>query len=146
MSCSSAEPVFASARTISSREIQPSVYEVRLEYHPAGGLADGRPHQVEPGLFFMLRREPSQVLLSRPISVYWAEQVAGGAWLVTFLILLKGQGTAELCSLAAGDRVSLIGPLGNTFPKPDRMEDGAAAVCVVGGGIGVAVRRFQSAC
>ncbi len=138
MSCSSAEPVFASARTISSREIQPSVYEVRLEYHPAGGLADGRPHQVEPGQFFMLRREPSQVLLSRPISVYWAEQVAGGAWQVTFLILLKGQGTAELCSLSAGDRVSLIGPLGNTFPKPDRMEDGAAAVCVVGGGIGVA--------
>ena len=143
MSCSSVEPIFASARTISCREIQSSVYEVRLEYQPSDGLSEGVPHQVEPGQFFMLRREPSQVLLARPISVYWAEQVAGGAWQVTFLILLKGQGTGELCSLAAGDKVSLIGPLGNTFPKPADLgvrtkTDGSAAICIVGGGIGVA--------
>ncbi len=141
MSCSSVEPIFASAHTLSCNEIQSGVFEVRLEYqlHP-----DGSPsaHQVEPGQFFMLRREPSRVLLARPVSVYRAEKAAGSTggpdggsvWQLRFLILLKGQGTKELCSLAEGDEVSIIGPLGNTFPKP---APGTKA-CIVGGGIGVA--------
>lgn len=142
MSCSSVEPVFASARTLSCREIQPSIYEVRLEYQLASSHADEKLRQVEPGQFFMLHQEPSQVLLARPISVYWAERAAspdaGSSWQVTFLILLKGQGTQELCSLTAGDKVSLIGPLGNTFPRPAVASEDGVKVCVVGGGIGVA--------
>ncbi len=143
MSCSFVEPIFASARTLSCRELQSGIFEIRLEYQPSVGLSKGVSHQVEPGQFFMLRRVPSQVLLARPVSVYRAEQGEGGAWQVTFLILQKGQGTAELGSLSAGDRVSLIGPLGNTFPKPADLglaarSDGSAAICIVGGGIGVA--------
>ena len=141
MSCSAIEPLFTHAQTLSCKEIQPNIYEVRLAYNPSvKSENDGIVHLVEPGQFFMLRREPSQVLLARPISVYWAE-VVEQQWQVTFLILLKGQGTQELCSLAAGDQVSVIGPLGNTFPRPDSVvsKDGAGVkVCVVGGGIGVA--------
>ena len=141
MSCSPIEPVFTHAQTLSCKEIQPNIYEVKLAYNPSvKSENDGIVHLVEPGQFFMLRREPSQVLLARPISVYWAE-VVEQQWQVTFLILLKGQGTQELCSLAAGDKVSIIGPLGNTFPRPSSIvsKDGAGVkVCVVGGGIGVA--------
>ena len=141
MSCSAIEPLFTHAQTLSCKEIQPNIYEVKLAYNPSvKSENDGIVHLVEPGQFFMLRREPSQVLLARPISVYWAE-VVEQQWQVTFLILLKGQGTQELCSLAAGDKVSIIGPLGNTFPRPDSVvsKDGAGVkVCVVGGGIGVA--------
>ena len=140
MSCSAIEPVFTHAQTLSCKEIQPNIYEVKLAYNPSvKSEKDGTVHLVEPGQFFMLRREPSQVLLARPISVYWAE-VVDQQWQVTFLILLKGQGTQELCSLAAGDKVSVIGPLGNTFPRPDSIvtKDGGVKVCVVGGGIGVA--------
>ena len=141
MSCSAIEPLFTHAETLSCKEIQPNIYEVKLAYNPSvKSENDGIVHLVEPGQFFMLRREPSQVLLARPISVYWAE-VVEQQWQVTFLILLKGQGTQELCSLAAGDKVSVIGPLGNTFPRPDSVvsKDGAGVkVCVVGGGIGVA--------
>ena len=141
MSCSAIEPLFTHAETLSCKEIQPNIYEVKLAYNPSvKSENDGIVHLVEPGQFFMLRREPSQVLLARPISVYWAE-VVEQQWQVTFLILLKGQGTQELCSLAAGDKVSIIGPLGNTFPRPDSVvsKDGAGVkVCVVGGGIGVA--------
>ena len=141
MSCSAIEPLFTHAQTLSCKEIQPNIYEVKLAYNPSvKSENDGIVHSVEPGQFFMLRREPSQVLLARPISVYWAE-VVEQQWQVTFLILLKGQGTQELCSLAAGDKVSVIGPLGNTFPRPDSVvsKDGAGVkVCVVGGGIGVA--------
>ena len=141
MSCSAIEPLFTHAQTLSCKEIQPNIYEVKLAYNPSvKSENDGIVHLVEPGQFFMLRREPSQVLLARPISVYWAE-VVEQQWQVTFLILLKGQGTQELCSLAAGDKVSIIGPLGNTFPRPSSIvsKDGAGVkVCVVGGGIGVA--------
>ena len=140
MSCSDIEPIFTHAQTVSCKEIQPNIYEVKLMYNPSAESGNEEiVHFVEPGQFFMLRREPSQVLLSRPISVYWA-QVEGQQWQVTFLILLKGQGTQELCSLAAGDKVSVIGPLGNTFPRPDSIvtKDGGVKVCVVGGGIGVA--------
>ena len=140
MSCSDIEPIFTHAQTVSCKEIQPNIYEVKLVYNPSAESGNEEiVHFVEPGQFFMLRREPSQVLLSRPISVYWA-QVEGQQWHVTFLILLKGQGTQELCSLAAGDKVSVIGPLGNTFPRPDSIvtKDGGVKVCVVGGGIGVA--------
>lgn len=84
-----------------------------------------------PGQFYMLKAIPSQVLLSRPISVYKAETTTSGAK-IHFLIMLKGQGTKELCSLRDGDSVSLIGPLGNTFPAPDGFS------AVIGGGIGVA--------
>ena len=141
MSCSAIEPLFTHAETLSCKEIQPNIYEVKLAYNPSvKSENDGIVHLVEPGQFFMLRREPSQVLLARPISVYWAE-VVEQQWQVTFLILLKGEGTQELCSLAAGDKVSIIGPLGNTFPRPSSIvsKDGAGVkVCVVGGGIGVA--------
>lgn len=141
MSCSDIEPIFTHAQTVSCKEIQPNIYEVKLTYNPSAESENEEiVHFVEPGQFFMLRREPSQVLLSRPISVYWA-QMDSQQWQVTFLILLKGQGTQELCSLSPGDRVSIIGPLGNTFPEPEVVINKKAAdgdICIVGGGIGVA--------
>lgn len=141
MSCSDIEPIFTHAETVSCKEIQPNIFEVTLVYNPSAESGNEEiVHFVEPGQFFMLRREPSQVLLSRPISVYWA-QVDGQQWQVTFLILLKGQGTQELCSLSPGDKVSIIGPLGNTFPDPEMVMHKKAAdreICIVGGGIGVA--------
>jgi dihydroorotate dehydrogenase (NAD+) catalytic subunit len=53
-----------------------------------------------------------------------------------FLILKKGTGTAELCSLRNGDTVDLLGPLGNTFPAPTVSSQ--TRVAIIGGGIGVA--------
>lgn len=77
---------------------------------------------------------------------------------ITFLILLKGQGTQELCSLKEGDLVTGIGPLGNEFPYPHACKSADAAqaenadrtncagkVAIIGGGIGVApVAGFAS--
>ena len=85
------------------------------------------------GQFYLLRAEKSGVLLGRPISVYAAEESADGVTL-EFLILKKGTGTAELCSLRVDDGIELIGPLGNCFPAPKKDD----RVCIVGGGIGVA--------
>lgn len=86
-----------------------------------------------PGQFYMLHPVKSDCLLARPISVFHAEQ-KGDSVEVTFLILVKGTGTVELCSLKLNDEIKVLGPLGNIFPRP---ADGSK-VLIVGGGIGVA--------
>lgn len=138
------------AETISCGEIAPGIYKLVLK---AGADKDDRA-VVPPkaGQFFMLCREPSKTLLCRPISVFRVEDEDGNlvfgasednnkrSLVITFLILLKGQGTQELCSLREGDSVTGIGPLGNEFPKPE-----AGRIAIIGGGIGVApVAGFAS--
>ncbi len=92
------------------------------------------------GQFYLLRSAKSGVLLGRPISIYVSRK-AGEAAHLEFLILKKGKGTEELCSLAKNDEIELIGPLGNTFPEPKFGDK----VCIVGGGIGIApVAGFAS--
>ena len=91
-----------------------------------------------PGQFFMLRSEKSQLLLARPISVFHAEKTSCGAQ-ISFLILLKGKGTKELCSLDADEKIQILGPLGNIFPRPAASTNTTTQkVLIAGGGIGVA--------
>ncbi len=99
-----------------------------------------RKTQVAPraGQFYLLRSAKSSVSLDRPISVYRAKE---GKWTgksrnleLEFLILQKGEGTKELCSMLPNEEVELIGPLGNTFEVPDDAKN----ICIAGGGIGVA--------
>ena len=97
------------------------------------------------GQFYMLHAVRSDVLLGRPISVYHSETRADGSVELSFLILLKGKGTRELCTLEPGDKINLIGPCGNRFPLPKvpgpaENASGSASgkVLIIGGGIGVA--------
>lgn len=103
-----------------------SLLKVRLE---AGS------QEPAAGQFYMLHAIRSDVLLGRPISIYHSEKRADGSVELSFLILLKGKGTKELCSLEPGDKLNLIGPCGNIFPMP---ADGSGKVLIIGGGIGVA--------
>jgi len=78
-----------------------------------------------PGQFFML--EAPGRLLPRPMSVCVAPAGELG-----FLIDPVGPGTRALCELSPGDRLGILGPLGNGF----RLE--VERPLLVGGGIGVA--------
>jgi dihydroorotate dehydrogenase electron transfer subunit len=78
-----------------------------------------------PGRFFML--EAPGRLLPRPMSVCVAPTGELG-----FLIDPIGPGTRALCELSPGDRLGILGPLGNGF----RLE--VERPLLVGGGIGVA--------
>ena len=78
-----------------------------------------------PGQFFML--EAPGRLLPRPMSVCVAPSGELG-----FLIDPIGPGTRALCELSPGDRLGILGPLGNGF----RLE--VERPLLVGGGIGVA--------
>ena len=91
-----------------------------------GGLDPG-----VPGQFFML--ESPGRLLPRPMSLALAPLGE-----LAFLIDPIGPGTRALCTLEAGDRIGVLGPLGNGF----RLE--VERPLLVGGGIGVAPFPYLS--
>src|SRR5436190_24108621 len=78
-----------------------------------------------PGQFFMLRA-PGR-LLPRPMSLCLAPPGE-----LAFLIDPIGPGTTSLAALDRGDRIGVLGPLGNGF----RLE--VRRPLLVGGGIGIA--------
>ena len=105
-------------------------------------LLEAGSQEPAAGQFYMLHAVRSDVLLGRPVSVFHSEVLGpedGNRIEISFLILLKGKGTKELCSLDFGDLINLIGPCGNRFPMPDTsLSDQACRVLIIGGGIGVA--------
>ncbi len=84
-----------------------------------------------PGQFFMLR--PPGHVLPRPMSLCISRAGELG-----FLIDAIGPGTRTLCHLGPGERLSVLGPLGNGFDL------GVARPLLVGGGIGVAPFPFTA--
>jgi dihydroorotate dehydrogenase electron transfer subunit len=96
---------------------------LRLE---RGGLDPGTP-----GQFFML--EAPGRLLPRPMSVCLTPPGELG-----FLIDPVGPGTRALCRLAMGDRIGILGPLGQGY----RLD--VERPLLVGGGIGVAPFPYLS--
>ena len=116
-----------------------SVYSLKI-------LLEAGSQEPAAGQFYMLHAVRSDVLLGRPISVFHSEVLSeedGCRVELTFLILLKGKGTKELCSLDFGDLINLIGPCGNRFPYPENsvvepVETTTGKVLIIGGGIGVA--------
>ncbi len=85
-----------------------------------------------PGQFFMLEA-PGRVL-PRPMSLCLAPTGE-----LAFLIDPIGPGTQALCALEPGDRIHVLGPLGNGFDLS------VARPLLVGGGIGVAPLPYLSA-
>jgi dihydroorotate dehydrogenase electron transfer subunit len=87
-----------------------------------------------PGQFFQLLcpEPPGEVpFLRRPMSVYGADPAAGT---VSFLYKVTGAGTRGLATLRPGDRLDILGPLGQGF----RLDPAWRAVAVVGRGAGLA--------
>lgn len=126
--------IAGSAGVRSNREIAPGIFELVIDRR-VSGAASVIPSPVA-GQFFMLRARPSGVLLGRPISVYLFDDDT-----ITFLILRKGKGSAELCSLRENDEVDLVGPIGNSFIPPEELAASGllvSRVAIIGGGIGVA--------
>jgi dihydroorotate dehydrogenase electron transfer subunit len=91
----------------------------------------GRLEPGTPGQFFML--EAPGRLLPRPMSLCLAPRGE-----LAFLIDPIGPGTHALCALSAGERIGVLGPLGNGF----RLD--VERPLLVGGGIGVAPFPYLS--
>jgi len=84
-----------------------------------------------PGQFAMLGLDPERrhrdPLLPRPMAVYRASGTR-----LEFRFKVVGRGTRIMAELAQGDRVAVLGPLGNGFPPLD------GPATLVGGGTGIA--------
>jgi dihydroorotate dehydrogenase electron transfer subunit len=85
-----------------------------------------------PGQFFMLEA-PGRVL-PRPMSLCLAPTGE-----LAFLIDPIGPGTTALCALERGERIHILGPLGNGFDLD------VVQPLLVGGGIGIAPLPYLSA-
>ncbi|MDO5690494.1 MAG: dihydroorotate dehydrogenase electron transfer subunit [Tissierellia bacterium] len=102
----------------SNEKVGENVYKLVVE-----GAFDG-----VPGQFYMLKAWGIQPLLARPLSICDLDEES-----ITFLYLVVGTGTRILSKLHAGDRLTLLGPLGTGFSY-----EGVETAAVVTGGIGIA--------
>lgn len=104
---------------LSNIEISPNSYKLVL-----GGDFKG-----QPGQFYMLRGwNGLDPLLPRPISI--ADLEDGN---ITFLYEVRGKGTHIISKLQIGDKLSVLGPLGNGFEFNENKK-----IALVSGGIGIA--------
>ncbi|MBT3194291.1 MAG: dihydroorotate dehydrogenase electron transfer subunit [Verrucomicrobia bacterium] len=86
--------------------------------------------EVVPGQFIHLRVPRLEgAVLRRPFSVFKAD-----AQTLSVLYKQVGRGTRAMGEIAAGESVSIVGPLGNGFPQADA----SAFPVLVAGGYGVA--------
>lgn len=100
-------------------EISPNIYEIILEGDFTGS----------PGQFYMVKGwNGLDPFLPRPLSISNLENRK-----LKLLYEVKGRGTRIISELKEGDKLSLLGPLGNTF---DLNEEGKIAL--ITGGIGIA--------
>ena len=89
---------------------------------------DGRIRpQLDPELI------ESSAMLRRPFSLAGRRDMAGGGVELDIIHRVVGVGTQWLSELKPGDRVDILGPLGNRFTLPG--EDETAVL--VGGGVGI---------
>ena len=88
---------------------------------------------MQPGQFAEIRVDGApNTFLRRPISINFVDRINNDVW---FLIQLVGEGTHRLASLAIGEMVNVLLPLGNGFTMPKQATE---KLLLVGGGAGTA--------
>lgn len=84
-------------------------------------------NNAKVGQFYMLRAWDEYPVLSRPISIFDADENS-----LTFLYKVVGEGTEIFATLKEDDEITLQGPNGNGFPIVK------GKIAMVGGGVGIA--------
>jgi dihydroorotate dehydrogenase electron transfer subunit len=115
-----------SMTVLDSRQMAEGIYSLILAY-PAGEA----PRQVLPGQFAGIFPCDSSALLMRPISVCRWDPAEGS---IRFVYRAAGRGTKNFTGLKTGDRVDMLGILGNGY-EISRMR--GKRVLLLGGGIGI---------
>ena len=81
-----------------------------------------------PGQFVSIYTKSEARLLPRPISIC---EINRGEKMMRFVYRVVGEGTEEFSKLSSGDKIEVLGPLGNGFPIPEKK------AILIGGGIGI---------
>lgn len=117
-----AEKVKEKAVVIGQEQIAGGIYSLVLKTRAA--------QTAVPGQFVSVYCKDQTKLLPRPISICEIDKKEGTLRLV-YRVTGKGTGTEEISTLAAGDTIEVLGPLGNGFPLQGERP------MLIGGGIGV---------
>lgn len=111
------------ASVISQKEIAENIFDLWIETDLAV--------QAKPGQFLCLYPKDGATLLPRPISICETDSQRNGIRLV---YRIAGKGTAEFSTYGKGERIPVLGCLGNGFP----LEAGTGKTALLmGGGIGL---------
>ena len=120
-------------KIISNQEISPGYFRMRI-------LAPGFGEDAHPGQFVMFRVQRSlPPLLRRPFGIFRTGYMDADCEgmppkeFVEIVYKVVGRGTSIMAELHEGDKVELLGPLGNGFDST-RLE---GEKILVGGGIGL---------
>lgn len=115
---------------VANKKAGPHFYRLSLD---APGLAG----KARPGQFIHVRVDNGSLrpFFRRPFSVSRAQKH------VEILYEVLGTGTALLSARKKGDRLDVLGPLGNGFRMPDK---GIKQVALIAGGMGLAPFLFLS--
>ena len=114
------------AEILSNRNVSGKYYEMELR-------CPELTVEVKPGQFYMLRvREGHDPYLRRPFSVYRVGHRKGTP-IASLLYKVVGQGTQMMSEIEKGEKIDMMGPLGNGFGIPSRMK----TALLVAGGIGL---------
>lgn len=115
---------YIEATILANDEIAGNIYRLRVT---------NNYESAQAGQFFMLRAWGKYPLLSRPLSIsdFTPEYIE-------FLYAVVGAGTEILSRKQVGEKVTLLGPLGNGFPTCQA----GKKVAVIAGGIGIAPFKY----
>lgn len=115
------------AQVLAHEKVALHTYRLRLH---APGIAG----HARAGQFVMVRvRQGADPLLRRPFSFHRILREEGS---VELLYRVVGQGTWWLSQVKAGEKLSLLGPLGNGFQLPEKPI--RTPIALIAGGIGIA--------
>ncbi|OPY07687.1 MAG: Dihydroorotate dehydrogenase B (NAD(+)), electron transfer subunit [Syntrophaceae bacterium PtaB.Bin038] len=119
------------ARILSNVEVAPSHFLMELAVSRVF-------RNARPGQFVMLRPAGRGVpFLGRPLGIYSLADHGDGAR-IEVLYRAAGRGTQVISTLCEGERMEILGPLGNSFEFPPAMD----TAVLVAGGIGIAPLVF----
>ncbi len=110
----------------SNNQIGENIFELKIEVD----LCENSYEELgKPGQFYMLRGwEANDPFLPRPISI---ANLSNN--IITFLYEVRGKGTHIISKLNQGDKLELLGPLGNGFDLNIK-----GKIALISGGIGIA--------
>src|SRR3990167_8926136 len=129
------------ADVLYNRKILPAYYRL--------GIGLKKVPSFKPGQFIMLRiTEQVDPLLRRPFGVYriLGSRVRGQGARdkgqgIEILYKVVGKGTRLMTGLKLGDKLDILGPLGNGFPLKDKGQGAGVKgkeIIMIAGGIGIA--------
>lgn len=113
---------------LDSRQLAGDIWSLELAYAPGDAPTEGG---VRPGQFCGLYPAGGEMLLMRPISICRWDVVRG---VLRFVYRAAGKGTRSFTALKAGDRMDMLGILGNGYDL-DALR--GKRVLLLGGGIGI---------